>query len=134
MTGSTYVPQLWAEVPAIYVQPMAIGVTGNGSAGTVITKEYVLTDDVLIRGVECMVDNPSFGDTVTIQVTLGDDTLLSCPVNAWNISTIQKMISYQSLTPQKGLATFKVKVIYNSVGLSGTVNFGINFLFLKLLK
>lgn len=140
MTGSTYTSQEWTNVQANAVSPFAIGVTATATAGTSTVKNYVLTDDVFIRGVEFLTDtNVQFGDTVSIQVIdtngitgLPAGTVLNTPISNWNLETVQRKVSYDSVTPQKGLATFTVSITYTSTGLF-SVNFAANFLFLKIL-
>lgn len=139
MTGSTYTCSRWADLQSQYVKPNALGIVGTATAGQITTKDYTLTDDIFIRGIEVLVNGSAFGDSITIQVLdtnnlmgYGAGAVVSTPVTAWNVSNTLNIFEYESIVPQKGLATFTVRIIYTSVGLT-EVSFGINFLFLKIL-
>lgn len=139
MTGSTYTCSRWLDLQSQYIKPNAIGITGTATAGQTTIKDYALTDDVFIRGIEVLTDGSAFGDSITIQVLdsnnlmgYGAGAVVSTPVSNWNISPTKSFLSYEAIVPQKGLATFTVRVNYTSVGETD-VAFGINFLFLKIL-
>ena len=141
MIGSKFTANRWEDVLSDTVMPNSVGLTGSCTAGSSSTVSYVLTDDMFFRGLDFVVDAPSFGDTITMEIIdtngitgVPPGTVLATPISNWNISPAQKFLSYEGVVPKKGLATFTINVIYTSAASIGTVNFGINFILLKLLQ
>lgn len=142
MSGSTYAPQTWTDVQALWVKPTAEGISDSCVIGSSKVTDYVLTDDILIRGIEFYATGLSFGDTITIDVIdtngitgLPPGTILNTPVKNWRLNAQDKMLKYESVAPLKGLATFTVRFTYNSVGFGlGSVNYAINLATMKVLK
>lgn len=140
MQGSTYTCSRWSDLQSQYVATMAMGIQDVCPVGQIKTTDFILTDDVFIGGVEFIAQNNVGGDNLTIRVidTNGvtgypPGTVLSTPVSNWNISEIQKMVSYEAIIPQKARAGFTIRIVYTSTGTINDVNFGINFSLLKIL-
>lgn len=138
-TGTTYAPQHWQDVDAVNVSTNVTGTTGTISAGQTQNIDTLIADDVLIRGIEFLLRNSAFGDTVTIKVVDKDgvysppNTVLGTPVSNYNVAADQQMqSSYQAVAPMKMKGGLYIRFTYSSTGQIN-VNVAVNFLLLKVL-
>lgn len=133
MTSSTYTASRWSEVQSTAVQPLSKGISQAATAGTTTNIDLSISDDVFFRGIEVLLNNSNFGDTITVEVLDNNSTIVGVPVYNWNVQSNQNVIlKYESLVPLKLPGTYTLRVIYSSTGLLN-VTVAINYILLKVL-
>jgi hypothetical protein len=138
MQGSTYNPIHMDDFDKSKLAFDGQGVSTTVTAGTTSNLDYVLTDDCLITGVELIVNNGNYGDTLSLQVvdTTGFTGYLAGTVldqfgTNWNVSPISDT-QFDIVYPAKIIANLTLRVIYASTG-SSNVFIGVNYKLHKCL-
>lgn len=140
MTGSTYAPQTWEDVQASKVQPDVIGIKGTANANSTTNIDTQVADDVLIRGIQPIINGMNFGDTITISIIDKDgiyfpaNTVVSTPVQNYNVETSsQDQKEYKSAAPFKMLGGLYLRIAYTNTNALVAATVEVNFEFLKVL-
>jgi len=141
MINSTYVPGKWSEIDSGKVAPFVFGITQTVPASQTTNINYILTDDVIIRGIEFLAKGSNFGDTISLKIIdtngvtgVSPGTIIAVIVSNYILSSdLQKFLSYESVVPKKILATMTIQISYTSTGILTPINTAINFLLLKTL-
>lgn len=101
---------------------------GQGTSGTLTatrtsTLDYTLTDDCLITGVELIINNGNYGDTLSLQVvdTTGftgypAGTVLDQFASNWNVTPTSDS-QFDIVYPAKLITGLSLRISYTSTGL-----------------
>jgi hypothetical protein len=124
MQNSTYNPIHENDFEKNKLTFDAQGVSTTVTSGSITNLDYTLTDDCLITGVELIVNNGNYGDTLSFQVvdTTGFTgypvgTVLDQYATNWNVAPVtdtQLSVVY----PAKIITGLTLRVVYTSTGSS----------------
>jgi hypothetical protein len=124
MQNSTYNPTRTIDFEKEKLTFDAQGVSATITAGNSQNLVYALTDDCLITGVELIVNNGSYGDTINFQVidssgafTGTPGTVLNQFASNWNVTPISDT-QFDIVYPAKILTGMGLQVVYKSTGTS----------------
>jgi hypothetical protein len=122
MNGSNYNPIHIDDFDKSKLTFDAQGVSATMTAGGAGNLDYTLTDDCLITGVELIVNNGNYGDTVSFQVI--DPTgftgypagsVLDQFATNWNVAPIADT-QFDIIYPAKIIAGLALRLVYTSTG------------------
>jgi hypothetical protein len=135
MQNSTYTADTWSQVQASAIRANAAGVKHSCGASSDTNIDYLLTDDVFLRAVELLAQGVNFGDTINIQVLNANGDVIFTPVAGWNLSanSMQEVVKYESIVPQKLIAGMTLRIIYSNTSLLSTVSAAVNYVLPKIL-
>ena len=140
MINSTYAPKRYEDLNSDSCTVDNQTIQDVADAGTSTNIDLKLTDDHLITGIQLIVENANFGDTVTMQVVDNDGVLPTVygpywtaeqpvlypnyPVlrqfaTNWGLSSdVQVKFDEGQLYPAKIIAGLYIRIIYTSTGTS----------------
>ena len=114
------------------------GVSATITAGATSNLDYILTDDCLITGLELIVNDGNYGDTVSLRLvdTTGftgypAGTVLDQFGTNWNIAPVSDT-QFDIVYPAKIIAGLTLRVAYTSTG-SNDVFLAVNYKLHKVL-
>jgi hypothetical protein len=114
------------------------GVFTTVTAGSTVNLDYTLTDDCLITGMELIVNNGNYGDTVLLQVLdptgftgYPAGTVLDQYASNWNVAPTTNS-QFDIVYPAKVIAGLTLRVVYASTG-TGNVFVAANYKLHKVL-
>ena len=140
MTGSTFSPTTWRDVDSTKAQPATVGFQGSCEAGRTESIDFLISDDNIVRAIEFLAQDVTFGDKVDVVIVDKDGryappgTVLATPIKEFNcVADQQKQANYEAVVPTKILGGLYFRVTYYSTGLLLPVQFGINLILMKVL-
>lgn len=121
-SNTTYNPPNVLSFVKTALQFDAQGVNSTITAGTTSNIDYLLVDDCLLTGLELIVNNGNYGDTVSLQIidTTGLFTghagyVLEQAASNWNVSPTSDT-QFDLVYPAKILTGMTIRVAYTSTG------------------